>query len=312
MTFSYQWLRCNAPAGDGCTEIAGATGTSYTLTAADVGKRLRVRETAANAGGPGTPVESAPPAPWRHARRQRGEPLDRRHRSGRADPDRLGRHLERNRPDRADPPLASLRRRRAACDGIALATASTYVPVAADVGTTLKLEVTATNAGGSGIALSTATAPVAAAPGTGGGTGGDGGGTGGDGTGGDGSDGGSDPIPLSAEFVIGNAFKLSTVRTRGLPFTLQCNTACSVRAELLIPRKVAKRLGVAAAAQVRIGSGRGSLAAPGRSTVRVKLTKKASARLRRVRTLTATLRIVVADGLGTAASPLTTRVKLGR
>ncbi len=100
------------------------------------------------------------------------------------------------------------------------------------------------------------------------------------------------------------------MRKRGLRFTLECNTACSVRAELLIPRRVAKGLGITAAAQVRIGSGRASLAAAGRTTVTVKLTKKAAARLRRTRRLTATLRAVVADSLGTEASPLTTRVKL--
>lgn len=37
-----QWLRCNAA----CQAIAGATGTAYTLAAADAGARVRVRETA--------------------------------------------------------------------------------------------------------------------------------------------------------------------------------------------------------------------------------------------------------------------------
>src|SRR4051794_33497573 len=45
MTISRQWLRCNS-GGSACQGIAGATGTSYTLSAADVGARIRVRETA--------------------------------------------------------------------------------------------------------------------------------------------------------------------------------------------------------------------------------------------------------------------------
>jgi hypothetical protein len=46
LQFSHQWLRCNA-AGAGCQTIAGAGDSSYTLTAADAGARVRVRETAA-------------------------------------------------------------------------------------------------------------------------------------------------------------------------------------------------------------------------------------------------------------------------
>src|SRR5256885_6746517 len=48
------------------------------------------------------------------------------------------------------------------CLPIAGATSQTYVPVAADVGHALKVEETATNAGGSGSATSAATAAVAA------------------------------------------------------------------------------------------------------------------------------------------------------
>ena len=50
-TYTYQWLRCGAAGSTapqtlgaaGCTAIAGATGTSYVPTAADLGARLRVR-----------------------------------------------------------------------------------------------------------------------------------------------------------------------------------------------------------------------------------------------------------------------------
>lgn len=44
---SHQWLRCNgAGAGETCQPIAGATGTTYTLGAADTGVHVRVSETA--------------------------------------------------------------------------------------------------------------------------------------------------------------------------------------------------------------------------------------------------------------------------
>ena len=42
---AYQWRRCNA-AGASCADIAGETGTTYTLVAADLGQTIRVVETA--------------------------------------------------------------------------------------------------------------------------------------------------------------------------------------------------------------------------------------------------------------------------
>ena len=63
--FSYQWLRCN---GTSCQEIAGATGDTYVLTAADKGFSMSVVVTAANAwrsasaqAAPTAPVAAAPP-----------------------------------------------------------------------------------------------------------------------------------------------------------------------------------------------------------------------------------------------------------
>ncbi len=42
---AYQWRRCNAGGGS-CADIGGATGTTYTLVAADLGQTIRVVETA--------------------------------------------------------------------------------------------------------------------------------------------------------------------------------------------------------------------------------------------------------------------------
>jgi hypothetical protein len=55
---AYQWRRCDS-AGANCVDITAATGTTYTLTAADVGRTIRVRETATNADGTGSADSAA-------------------------------------------------------------------------------------------------------------------------------------------------------------------------------------------------------------------------------------------------------------
>ncbi len=47
ISYAYQWQRCNP----GCSAIAGATGSSYTVATADRGARVRLAVTATNAGG---------------------------------------------------------------------------------------------------------------------------------------------------------------------------------------------------------------------------------------------------------------------
>src|SRR3712207_7397053 len=43
--YAYQWRRCDA-GGENCADVAGATGDSYALSAADVGATIRVQVTA--------------------------------------------------------------------------------------------------------------------------------------------------------------------------------------------------------------------------------------------------------------------------
>jgi Ca2+-binding RTX toxin-like protein len=50
MTFSYEWQRCGQ-SGSGCLAIPSATRATYKLTAADVGKRIRLGVTASNSAG---------------------------------------------------------------------------------------------------------------------------------------------------------------------------------------------------------------------------------------------------------------------
>ena len=69
-TFTYAWLRCegdgDGDADDSCTTIESANDPTYLLTGNDLGLRIQVAVTAANAAGtataqstPTTPIQSA-------------------------------------------------------------------------------------------------------------------------------------------------------------------------------------------------------------------------------------------------------------
>lgn len=55
--FDFQWRRCDA-AGGNCTNISGATVQSYSVTAIDVGTRLQVEVTATNSAGTATALSA--------------------------------------------------------------------------------------------------------------------------------------------------------------------------------------------------------------------------------------------------------------
>ena len=57
-SYSHQWQSCNN-SGSGCANIAGATGSSYTLTDSDIGKTVRSVVTAANGAGSATANSAA-------------------------------------------------------------------------------------------------------------------------------------------------------------------------------------------------------------------------------------------------------------
>ena len=68
-SFTYAWQDCSSSGGS-CTNISGASGSSYTLGAGDVGHTIRAVVTATNAGGsgsgtsaPSAVVAAAPPPP---------------------------------------------------------------------------------------------------------------------------------------------------------------------------------------------------------------------------------------------------------
>ncbi|HXB63890.1 MAG TPA: PKD domain-containing protein [Solirubrobacteraceae bacterium] len=60
--FSYQWLRCEE-SGANCQAIAGATGQSYLLTAADAHHRISLQVIAYNGAGESAPAEPSSPSP---------------------------------------------------------------------------------------------------------------------------------------------------------------------------------------------------------------------------------------------------------
>jgi hypothetical protein len=164
-SYAYQWQRCNSSGGS-CSALSGATAGSYLLGAADVGTTMRVRVTATNATGstaatsnatplvtaPSTPVlRQAPPAntglPTIGGTPERGQTLSATHGSWSGDPS--GYRYEWLRCDASG----------GSCSGLA-ETAASYTLNGADVGATLRVRVTATNAAGSTSATSGATAQV--------------------------------------------------------------------------------------------------------------------------------------------------------
>jgi hypothetical protein len=167
--YEYQWELCNA-SGEACATLAGETGSTYTLSAADVGHTLRVTVTASNAGGSepassvasATIVEAASPPPPPPAPTEKSPPTI----EGEAIE---GRSLSANRgtwtgsPTRYEYQWELCNASGEACVAIAGASGSSYRATPAEVGDTLRVTVTAANAGGSTPAGSAASATIAAA-----------------------------------------------------------------------------------------------------------------------------------------------------
>ena len=163
--FAYQWVRND---GSADAEIAGATGSGYTLAAADVGKAIKVKvsftddadheetltsaATAAVAARPNTPATGAPAIA---GTAQMDETLT-ADTSGIADADGL---------DNAAFTYQWVRNDGTGDADIPGATSSTYTPSDEDVGKTIKVRVSFADDAGNGESLTgEATAAVEAAP----------------------------------------------------------------------------------------------------------------------------------------------------
>ncbi len=147
----------------GCHAIARATGESYVLGAADIGKRLRVRVNATNEAGSATAVSDA-------TQPVRGTPP-----AAVTPPALTGAAIEtqtltatRGTWSGTEPVEHSYRWQRCDLAGAACAdapgqAAETYALTTADVGGTVRVVVSATNAAGTSEAASEATPPIVAA-----------------------------------------------------------------------------------------------------------------------------------------------------
>ena len=166
-SYAYQWQDCNG-SGASCSGISGATSSSYTLAAGDVGHTVRSVVTATNAGGstPATSAQTAtvtsPPAPSNSGvpvvsgSAQQGDVLTTSNGSWSGSPTSYAYQWQ------------DCNGSGASCSGISGATSSSYTLAAGDVGHTVRSVVTATNAGGSTPADSAVSGVVAASGGSGG------------------------------------------------------------------------------------------------------------------------------------------------
>jgi hypothetical protein len=168
ISFAYQWVRCGtdggAPDGSNCAFIPGATGSTYLLQAADVGRRLRVRVTGTNGAGSQTVASNptATVAPVAVAPKLTTPPTI----SGST---KVGQQLTAN-PGTwtgTQPISFSYQWQRCNtgggdCQSVDGATGKTYNLASADAGHTIRVAVTATNAAGTTGTLTAATSVVSA------------------------------------------------------------------------------------------------------------------------------------------------------
>jgi hypothetical protein len=164
MTFAYRWVRCGPngglPDGSNCAPISGAKEKTYKLQHADIGLRLRVRVTATNGSGSAT-VASNPTATI-----VAGKPRN-------VDPPTItasaveGNTLQANPGTWTGAPPITFRYQwlrcnasGAGCKDISDATANAYVVRPRDVGSTLRVRVTAQNDAGSRTVTSARTSVV--------------------------------------------------------------------------------------------------------------------------------------------------------
>jgi Tol biopolymer transport system component/uncharacterized protein YukE len=157
-TFTRAWLRCNT-SGDGCT-ATGATGSSYTVVAADSGSTIRVDLTATNTAGSATARSNAT------AVIASGVPANTVAPSISGTP-RVGQSVSAFRGSwtGAAPITYTYQWQRCSsggsgCGNITGAALSSYTPATADSGSTLRVIVTASNSAGSATATSPASVAV--------------------------------------------------------------------------------------------------------------------------------------------------------
>jgi outer membrane protein assembly factor BamB len=153
--YSYQWQECSRGT---CSDIAGATGESYTPAISQIGDTLEVIVTATNSSGTSSPVVSASSAAVASPPINSGQPVLTGNPA-------LGATLSTTTGTWGQSPTSYsyrwLRCKNASCTAINGATSSSYTVAAADIGSQLEAEVTAVNAAG---ATSVSSDPTAVIP----------------------------------------------------------------------------------------------------------------------------------------------------
>ena len=164
ISYAFAWQRCSS-SGSSCGDISGATGTTYTLGSADVGKTIRIVVTASNSAGRASAASSptgtiaaagtAPSAtkqPNPHGTAQVGQTVT----------------VDNGSWSGTTPITYTYQWQRCSssgsCSNLGGATKSSYVPVTGDVGYRLRAIVTAKNSVGSASIGSNVTAAVVPAP----------------------------------------------------------------------------------------------------------------------------------------------------
>jgi hypothetical protein len=159
ITFAYQWTRCNSAGGE-CAYIGSATEAKYKLSHEDVGRTLRVAVGATNSAGEGGATSAQTPTIEALKPSNTSAPTV----SGSAEE---GQTLTASTGSWEGTPTISYAYQWQDCDSlgedcmdISGATASSYTLQAGDVGSMVRVVVTASNAGGSASASSEASAVV--------------------------------------------------------------------------------------------------------------------------------------------------------
>ena len=173
-SYAYAWRECDT-SGSGCVPISGATSSSYTLAAGDVGHTIRAVVTATNTAGGSSatssqtavvaaaPIVTAPAntaLPTITGTTTQGQTLT------------TSNGLWTGSPSSYAYQWQDCNSSGASCTNISGATSSSYTLAAGDGGHEMRAVVTATNAGGSTPATANPTAAVGASTSPGGGSGG--------------------------------------------------------------------------------------------------------------------------------------------
>jgi RHS repeat-associated protein len=162
ITYSYQWESCNT-AGESCTSISGATGSSYTIAHEEVGHTIRVKVTAKNSAGEASATSAQTATVAAAAPANTALPTI----SGEAKDEKT---LTASTGTWTGTPTItysyqweSCNTAGESCTSISGATGSSYTIAHEEVGHTIRVKVTAKNSAGEASATSAQTATVAAA-----------------------------------------------------------------------------------------------------------------------------------------------------